>query len=188
MPLPARTPLARLVVTTFAALLAVPLLLAHAGQQGRTEQCIAPAKPIRVDDTIACAHADEAPPGVDVSQSPSTADLQERDGAGAAAFAAAQDLGIPATYVATTASSPSVTCDGDGTSGYRVQAMYVVEADKTNRYAALKSNFQLWAAGVDDVVNRSAALTGGVRHVRYVTEAGGGGCVAKVLNVTVPAG
>ncbi|RNL79529.1 hypothetical protein [Nocardioides marmorisolisilvae] len=188
MPLLARKPLARLVVTFFAALLAVPLLLAHAGQQGRAEQCTAPAKPIRVGNTIACAHADEAPQGVDVTERPSTTELQDRAGAGAAAYAAAQDLGVPATYVATTASSPSVTCDGDGTSGYRVQAMYVVEADKTNRYDALKSSFQLWAAGVDDVVNRSAALTGGVRHVRYVTEAGGGGCVAKVLNVTVPAG
>ena len=72
MPLLARKPLARLVVTLSAALLAVPLLLAHAGHQGRTEQCTAPAKPIRVDDTIACAHADEAPPGVDVSERPST--------------------------------------------------------------------------------------------------------------------
>ena len=187
MPLPGKSP-RRLVVTLFGALLAAPLLLAHAGEQGRTEQCTAPAKPIRVGGTIACAHADEAPPGVDVTERPSTTELRARDGAGAAAYQAAQDLGVPATYVNTTASSPSVTCDGDGTSGYRVQAMYVVEADKTNRYADLKSSFQLWAAGVDDVVNRSAALTGGVRHVRYVTEAGGGGCVAKVLNVTVPAG
>lgn len=176
------------VVTLFAALLVVPLLLAHAGSQDRTELCVDPAKPIRVGDTIACAHADEAPPGVDVAERPSTADLQAREGAGAAAYAAAQDLGVPATYAATTATDPSVPCDGDGTSGYRVQAMYVVEADKTNRYAALKSNLQLWAAGTDDVVNRSAALTGGVRHVRYVTEPGGSGCVAKVLNVTVPAG
>ncbi|MFL6024609.1 MAG: hypothetical protein ACJ72O_14820 [Marmoricola sp.] len=178
----------RLFLSLVAALLALPFALAHAGQQGRTEQCSAPAKPVRVGDSIACAHADEAPPGVDVAERPSTAELQSRQGGGAAAFAAAQDLGVPATYVATTASNPAVPCDGDGTSGYRVQAMYVVEADKTNRYAALKSNFQLWAAGVDDVVNRSAALTGGVRHVRYVTEAGGGGCVANVLNVTVPAG
>jgi len=178
----------RLVVTLLVVLVAIPLLLLHAGVQGRTERCPAPAKQIRVGKTIACAHADEPPPGVDVSDRPSTAELQGREGAGPAAYAAAQDLGVPATYVATTASSPGVTCDGDGTSGYRVQAMYVVEADKTNRYDALKSNFQLWAAGVDDVVNRSAALTGGVRHVRYVTEAGGGGCVAKVLNVTVPAG
>ncbi|NYJ03090.1 hypothetical protein HNR19_003788 [Nocardioides thalensis] len=135
----------------------------------------------------ACAHEDEAPPGVDPTEPVSTRELRAREGAGERAYEAAEELGVAApTSVAAT--SPDVTCEGDGTGGYRVQAMYVVEAGRTNRYAALESSIQLWAAGVDDVVNRSAALTGGVRNVRYVTEAGGGGCVAKVLNVTVPAG
>lgn len=135
----------------------------------------------------ACAHEDEAPPGVDPTEPVSTRELRARDGAGERAYEAAEELGVAApTTVAAT--SPDVTCEGEGAGGYRVQAMYVVEAGRTNRYAALESTIQLWAAGVDDVVNRSAALTGGVRNVRYVTEAGGGGCVAKVLNVTVPAG
>jgi 5-hydroxyisourate hydrolase-like protein (transthyretin family) len=135
----------------------------------------------------ACEHADEAPPGVDVTEPVPTAELKERDGGGAEAYAAAQELGVPAPAQAA-ATSPAVTCEGDGSAGYRTQAMYVVEAGRTNRFSALQASFQLWAAGVDDVVNRSAALTGGVRHVRYVTEASGGSCVAKVLNVTVPAG
>lgn len=135
----------------------------------------------------ACAHEDEAPPGVDPTEPVSTRELRARDGAGERAYEAAEQLGVAApTTVAAT--SPNVTCEGDGAGGYRVQAMYVVEAGRTNRYAALESSIQLWAAGVDDVVNRSAALTGGVRNVRYVTEPGGSGCVAKVLNVTVPAG
>ncbi len=154
----------------------------------RAEAACAGAKPIRVGDTIACEHSDEAPEGVDVHAVPSTSALRARPGAGVAAYQAAQDLGVPATQVATTATDPTVPCDGDGTSGYRLQAMYVVEAGKTNRYADLKASIQRWAAGADDVANRSAALTGGVRHLRYVTEAGGGGCVASVLNVTVPAG
>lgn len=135
----------------------------------------------------ACAHEDEAPPGVDPTEPVSTRELRARDGAGERAYEAAEELGVAAPTTAA-ATSPTVRCEGDGTSGYRVQAMYVVEAGRTNRYAALESSLQLWAAGVDDVVNRSAALTGGVRNVRYVTESGGGGCVAKVLNVTVPAG
>lgn len=172
----------------FAPLLVVPALV-HAGAGVvRAEDSCAEARPVRVGNTVACAHVDEAPPGVDVHERPSTADLRAREGAGPSAYDAAQDLGVPATQVATTATDPSVPCDGDGTSGYRVQAMYVVEAGKTNRYAELKPTFQLWAAGTDDVVNRSAALTGGVRHLRYVTEPGGAGCVASVLNVTVPAG
>ncbi len=118
----------------------------------------------------------------------STAELRRRDGAGLSAYEAAQDLGVPMA-AASNATSPAVRCDGDGTNGFRVQAMYVVEAGRTNRYASLLPSFKLWAAGVDDVVNRSAALTGGVRNLRYVTEAGSGGtCEAKVLNVTVPPG
>src|SRR3954451_3248365 len=136
----------------------------------------------------ACAHSDEAPPGVDVTDHVSTSELAAREGAGPAAYQAAEDLGVPASPAAGV-SNPQVPCDGDGTSGYRVQAMYVVEAGKPNRYAGLQDAMKLWAAGADDVVNRSAALTGGVRHLRYVTDTGTGGtCTAKVLNVTVPAG
>lgn len=135
----------------------------------------------------ACQHVDEAPAGVDVTEPVPTSELKSRDGGGAEAWAAAEELGVPAATQAA-AASPAVTCDGDGSSGYRVQAMYVVEAGRTNRYAALQDSFRLWAAGVDDVVNRSAALTGGVRKVRFVTDAAGGTCTARVLNVTVPAG
>ncbi len=141
---------------------------------------------LRLDSgPVSCTHADEPPPGVDLDEPVSTAELKDRVGAGPNALEAAEDLGLPSAP-ASTATTPDVACDGNGTAGYRTQAMYVVEAGATNRYAAMKSTLQNWAAGVDDVVNRSAALTGGVRHIRYVTEPGGGGCVASVLNVTVP--
>jgi hypothetical protein len=180
----------RIVVVLVLAFLAVPMVLLHRGSAGRTELCAQPATALRIGSTTACVHSDVPPPGVDVTDRPSTAELKARPGAGAAAYQAAADLGVPTpTEVATTATGPEVTCDGDGTSGYRVQAMYVVEAGKANRYASLLSTFRTWAAGTDDVMNRSAALTGGVRHIRYVTVPGSGGtCVADVLNVTVPAG
>jgi hypothetical protein len=137
---------------------------------------------------IACVHADVPPPGVDVTDHVSTRELLAREGAGPTAHEAAEELGVMSASAAA-ATSPSVACDGDGTSGYRVQAMYVVEADDPNRFAALEDKLKLWAAGVDDVFNRSAALTGGTRRVRYVTEAGvGSTCEAMILNVTVPAG
>ncbi|GAB3593240.1 hypothetical protein GCM10027446_15230 [Angustibacter peucedani] len=136
---------------------------------------------------VRCGHLDEPPPGVDVGERVSTAELRDRDGASAQAALAAQEVGIPSA-AASGAVDPAVPCDGDGTTGYRVQAMYVVEAGVTNRYADLLPSIRVWAAGVDDVVNRSAALTSGVRHVRYVTRPSGGGCVADVLNVTVPVG
>ncbi|GAB3682643.1 hypothetical protein [Angustibacter aerolatus] len=137
-------------------------------------------------DLVGCGHLDTAPKGVDVRVKVPTSVLQARVGAGPQAVRAAQQAGVAGSVA--DAGDPAVPCDGDGASGYRVQAMYVVEAGVANRYADLKPSLQRWAAGVDDVFNRSAALTGGVRHLRYVTEPSGGTCVAKVLNVTVPAG
>lgn len=135
----------------------------------------------------ACEHIDAPPPGVDVTRAVATSTLRAREGAGPAAYEAAETLGVPAATAAAAASS-SVPCDGDGTSGYRTQAMYVVESGRTNRFSSVVGSIRQWAAGVDDVVNRSAALTGGVRHVRYVTDTDGSTCTANVLNVTVPAG
>lgn len=180
----------RLVAALIVSLVVVPLGISYGGQPSRTESCVNPATPVRIGQTVACEHSDEAPPGVDVHDPVSVAELRQRPGAGPAAYEAAADLGVPTpTTPASTATGPSVSCDGDGTSGYRVQAMYVVEAGKPNRYAALLPSLRTWAAGTDDVVNRSAALTGGVRNIRYVTVAGSGGtCVADVLNVTVPSG
>lgn len=181
----------RLVAVLMFTLVVGFLVVAHGEQrQQRVELCVGPAATVRIGETLACQHADEAPPGVDVTRRVPTDELTERTGAGEGAYEAAADLGVPTpTSVQSVASSPAVECSGDGQSGYRVQSMYVVEANKTNRYAALLGSLRLWAAGADDVVNRSAALTGGVRHIRYVTTPGSSGtCVAAVLNVTVPAG
>jgi hypothetical protein len=112
-----------------------------------------------------------------------TAVLQAR---GAGAVAAANAAGVPSSTASV--SSPNLVCDGDGTTGNRVQAMYVVEAGQPDRYAAMLPSFKLWAAGVDAVFNRSAAMTGGVRNLRWVTEGTAPSCTAQVLDVTVPAG
>ncbi|CAI9403101.1 hypothetical protein [Nocardioides sp. T2.26MG-1] len=139
-------------------------------------------------DPVSCAHADQAPPGVDVDKHVPTAVLEARTGAAAAAVEAAQDEGVPvAAQVA--AVSDRVPCDGDGTSGYRVQAIYVVTSDRTNRFAAVGDQIKQWASGVSTVFNLSAAKTGGVRDVRFVTVANGDGtCSPSVLNVTLPPG
>jgi hypothetical protein len=132
-----------------------------------------------------CAHIDEPPAGVDVHRPVATAELQARTGASAEVIEAANDAQVPTP--ATYASTSEVRCDGDGTSGYRVQALYVVEAGQPNRFSTLLPSLKLWAAGVDDVINRSAALTGGVRNPRFVTT-GTTACTPSILNVTVPAG
>lgn len=175
-----------LVSFALAAVVIVPAVDGFSGSPEQVERCPDGAD---LEWTLpgACQHSDVPPPGVDPTEPVSTTELRARDGGGAEAYEAAEDLGVPAPTQAA-AASPAVACEGDGSSGYRTQAMYVVEAGRTNRFAALQSSFQLWAAGVDDVFNRSAALTGGVRRVRYVTDTDGSTCVARVLNVTVPAG
>jgi len=62
-------------------------------------------------------------------------------------------------------------CSNDTGDAYRVQLIYAREASEPDRYAQFEASFRTWAARVDDVFNTSAAKTGGVRHVRYVTDA-----------------
>ena len=54
-----------------------------------------------------CVHADDPPPGVDVTDAVTTAELKQREGAGPTAFDAAQDLGVPSVNVATSQASPT---------------------------------------------------------------------------------
>ena len=106
---------------------------------------------VRGNGPRSCTHGpDPTPMGVDVRTPRSTAELM---GTTAAATA-----GVP--------------CYGDGTSGKRVQAVYVRAADKPDRYDSLVGLIGQWAANTDRVFADSAAETGGIRHVRWVTDAG----------------
>lgn len=78
-------------------------------------------------------------------------------------------------------SSGQIPCYGDGTSGKRVQAVYARAADVPDRSADVVPLIRQWAAGVNDVVVRSAAKTGGLRNVRWVTS----GCQLDVVSVTL---
>ncbi|MCU1352495.1 MAG: Ricin lectin, partial [Acidimicrobiales bacterium] len=82
----------------------------------------------------------------------------------------------------------AVQCSGDGTSGSRVQMMYVRTASQPDHYAATVDSIRAWAVGMDDIVDASAQETRGVRHIRFVTAVVRGGCVATVLNVVLPDG
>ncbi|MEW9515496.1 RICIN domain-containing protein [Streptomyces tubercidicus] len=72
-----------------------------------------------------------------------------------------------------------VVCDGDGSSGNRVQVLYV-HAPGQDRFAQYVASFKKWAADADVIYNESAKETGGKRHIRFVTESD---CTASVLNV-----
>ncbi|GII81198.1 hypothetical protein Sru01_61800 [Sphaerisporangium rufum] len=88
----------------------------------------------------------------------------------------------------TEVSPQRVACDGDGTSGKRVEALYVREASMPDRYTQFLPMFRSWLADADDQFNDAAATAGRSRHIRYVTTAVSGGCAAVVRNVVVPAG
>ncbi|MFF5446254.1 RICIN domain-containing protein [Streptomyces sp. NPDC012888] len=90
-----------------------------------------------------------------------------------------------ATSGTTAAAGPAgqtVQCDGDGTSGNRVQVVYV-HGPGRDRYSQYVASFRKWAADADMIYSASARETGGIRHIRYVTAAD---CTPTVLNIELP--
>ncbi len=121
-----------------------------------------------------CTHGpDEAPPGVDARSQRSTADLKRATRRLAASTEG--DAGLAAE-------AGGVACIGDGVSGSRVQAVYAVAADRTDRYTEIAPLIQQWAGNVDDVFAQSAAQVGGERHVRFHTDAD---CTLDVAHVVL---
>jgi hypothetical protein len=86
--------------------------------------------------------------------------------------------------VAPVTTPPPVVCDGDGTTGKRVQVIYAHAATVADQYATYKTSFQQWAADADADYNLSAQETGGTRHVRFVTDPA---CMPVVLDVALSA-
>lgn len=114
-----------------------------------------------------CSHGpDAAPGGVDVRRHRSTTELRQ---------AAREESGLSATA--------GVPCVGDGVSGPRVQAIYAVASDKTDRYGSIAALIPGWAAGMDAALNQSAAETGGERHIRFLTN----GCSLVISHVVLSA-
>ncbi len=65
----------------------------------------------------------------------------------------------------------SVSCVGDGQSGYRIQLVYAYVNGQPNRYSAYASSFQQWAGNMNRGVADSAAKTGGTSQIRFVHDA-----------------
>jgi hypothetical protein len=77
---------------------------------------------------------------------------------------------------------PKVQCDGDGTSGKRVQVIYAHASDVSDRYSTYLDSIRQWAADADKIFRNSAAETYGEIHVRYVHDSN---CVPIVPDVTL---
>src|SRR5688572_21937008 len=89
---------------------------------------------------------------------------------------------IATSSTAATVSSLAV-CEGDGTSGRRVEVLYI--HGSTSRYAQYLETFRSLAEGVDAIFNESAKETGGERHVRFVTENVNGACRPVIRDVQI---
>ncbi|MEA2686981.1 MAG: hypothetical protein QOE93_2176 [Actinomycetota bacterium] len=122
-----------------------------------------------------CTHGpDPAPDGVDVSRPRPTAELKT----------AAETLGGTIEGATTPGAQAGIPCYGTGTDGYRVHIIFARASNVADRYPSLASSLVTWAAATDQVVSTSAAETGGVRHIRFVTDAA---CNLVVDRVTLSA-
>jgi hypothetical protein len=156
-----------LVLTTVIALGAVVPATAGISRPAIVISCGSLHPIVTGDGQASCTHGpDPAPPGVDPSVPQPLASSE------------------PTFTTAAGTSAAPVPCYGDGTSGKRVQALYVHPADRPNRAAEVVPLIRGWAADVDAVFTVSAAASGAVRHVRFVT---GPDCALDVAQATVSA-
>lgn len=81
--------------------------------------------------------------------------------------------------------SNGVACDGDGSSGNRVQVLYLSEFGTPSRYTDFLGSMRAWTTGMDQIFDASAAETGGSRHIDFVTTPE---CRVDIDEVQVPEG
>ncbi|MEA2828018.1 MAG: hypothetical protein QOG43_2457 [Actinomycetota bacterium] len=104
---------------------------------------------LSVDGQPVCTHGpDPAPDGVDVRQ-----------------------RRPPERALAASEGPSPFACFGNGTDGFRVQVIYARAADVPDRFPLYGPSFEAWTARVEQIFRASAAETGGVRHVRFLTDA-----------------
>jgi hypothetical protein len=136
-----------------------------AGRTGKWRDYCAGAASEKLPQVDQCTHGpDPAPPGYRVDRS------VDAEPAAAAVGDTPND-------------TPGIVCQGDGSSGNRVQVLYV-RTPVVNRYSKFLGSFRRWAIDADQIFQTSAAETGGTRNLRFVHD---DSCQIDVLNVTVAA-
>ena len=133
-----------------------------------------------------CTHGpDPAPAGRDVRDVPSTAAV--RAAAGVSPIPSVTNT-TPGTTTPPSDGSGAIVCNGDGVTGKRVEVLYVLPSDKTDRFDSVKDALGSYMVRADRQLNASAAETAGSRHWRFVTEpdpAGVAPCVLSIKKVDV---
>ncbi len=110
------------------------------------------------DGSTACSHGDDTPP-------PPVPQRYARE-----LTTAAQQAG------------GTVQCTGDGTSGNRIQMLYVVAADRPNNASVVVQQMAAAAAEIDELVRRSSEAMGADLTVRWTHDAS---CRIEVETVVV---
>lgn len=118
---------------------------------------------------------DVAPVGVDVTAQVPSAVLAAR--AQALSKAASTGSGTTAGF----GPRRSGGCTGDGTSGPRVEVLYVVPRGRADRYAQVVRSLRTYVARVDNVFLSSARQTKGYRQVRWLHDRSCRPVIRKVL-------
>ena len=116
---------------------------------------------------VGCSHGPDASPvGTDVRRGRSDGQIE----ADAATIGSTTDTVVGA-----------VGCIADGLAGARVQAVYAVAADRTDRSATVIPAIRAsYAPRVDRQLNQSAAETGGEAHIAFATQPGSGGSACQL--------
>ena len=129
----------------------------------RNARADCPADTVPIPGTDLCTHGpDPAPPGLDEDT----------------------PVRLQGKRVAAAATDP-LACDGDGTSGYRVQVLYVRGNATSSRYTQVLPNIRSWVSQIDTIVATNAQQTGGARHVRWVHDRS---CVPMIPEVVIADG
>ena len=123
----------------------------------------------QANEVLGCTHGpDPAPLHMDVSRQRPAGELAEDAAA------------LPKPPASPGTNGDGIACIGDGVTGYRVEAIYAVASGMTDRYETVAPLIRSeYAPYVEWQYQTSAAATGAVAHVPYVTS-GGAGCTLTV--------
>ena len=130
----------------------------------------------RSGEVLGCTHGpDAAPAGFDVQRRRSAGDL------------AVDAAALPKPVAGPGTNGDGIACIGDGSSGYRIEAIYAVAAGVTDRFDQIAPLVQsTYAPYVEWQYLTSAAQTGAEAHVPFVTSAGSG-CALTVRHEVLTA-
>ena len=78
-----------------------------------------------------------------------------------------------------------ISCDGNGTSGYRTQFVYLYFEGEPDRLEQKRTEIEAMAVRIDQMFQNSAKKTGGVRKVRYVHSNTQNNCKLDIKKITL---